>query len=102
MPHKNYKTSRWVKLRALHLSLSPLCVFCQQQGRTTAASVVDHITPHRGSEDLFWDPDNLQSLCASCHSATKQVQETHGYSQSAGKDGFPLDAAHPWNLSKNV
>ncbi|WP_327198035.1 HNH endonuclease [Sporanaerobacter acetigenes] len=28
---------------------------------------VDHIEPHKGNEDLFYDINNLQSLCKSCH-----------------------------------
>lgn len=33
------------------------------------ADHVDHVAPHRGDEELFWDISNLQSLCRSCHSA---------------------------------
>ena len=29
--------------------------------------VVDHIEPHRGDEDLFWDPTNLQSVSKEYH-----------------------------------
>lgn len=32
-----------------------------------AATVVDHIIPHRGNEELFWDEDNWQGLCKRCH-----------------------------------
>jgi 5-methylcytosine-specific restriction protein A len=28
---------------------------------------VDHIVSHHGDEALFWDEDNLQALCKSCH-----------------------------------
>jgi 5-methylcytosine-specific restriction protein A len=36
-------------------------------GRYRKATVVDHIIPHRGDEKLFWDRDNWQALCKSCH-----------------------------------
>lgn len=34
-------------------------------GRPT--SVVDHIIPHRGDQDLFWSEWNWQALCKHCH-----------------------------------
>jgi 5-methylcytosine-specific restriction protein A len=33
----------------------------------TPATAVDHIQPHRGDYELFWDSDNWQPLCATCH-----------------------------------
>ena len=59
--------SRWQKARAAWLMLHPLCAECQRHGRVTAATVVDHIIPHRGNMELFWDRDNWDSLCAPCH-----------------------------------
>jgi 5-methylcytosine-specific restriction protein A len=29
--------------------------------------VVDHIIPHKGDKDLFWDSNNWQPLCKTCH-----------------------------------
>ena len=51
-----------------HLAANPLCVECSKEGRTVAATEVDHIVPHRGDKELFWNPDNWQSLCKSHHS----------------------------------
>jgi len=31
------------------------------------ATVVDHIQPHKGDVILFWNKDNHQALCKSCH-----------------------------------
>ncbi|WP_278244315.1 HNH endonuclease [Caldisalinibacter kiritimatiensis] len=45
----------------------PLCVECEKNGELTPATVVDHIVPHHGDEALFWNEDNLQSLCKLCH-----------------------------------
>ena len=69
---------RWQKARERFLRANPLCVYCARVGRTTAASVVDHITPHRGDQTLFWDEDNWQSLCSPCHSSVKQAEEAAG------------------------
>ena len=36
---------------------------------------VDHITPHEGDSRRFWDQDNWQTLCATCH-AVKTGRES--------------------------
>ena len=62
-----------------------------------AATVVDHIIPHKGDSDLFWDESNWQSLCKRCHDSFKQKEEKQGYSNAIGHDGWPLDDKHPVN-----
>ncbi|WP_256371941.1 hypothetical protein [Roseivivax sp. THAF197b] len=37
--------------------------------------MVDHVIPHRGDMQLFWDRTNWQALCAHHHNAHKQRQE---------------------------
>ena len=69
---------RWVKYSHNYLSAHPLCVICEAKGKTTAATVVDHIVPHKGSQELFWDVSNHQSLCASCH-GRKTAREDGGF-----------------------
>ena len=58
---------QWRKARQRWLSEHPLCVVCQRVSKVTTATVVDHITPHRGNRDLFWTTTNWQSVCATCH-----------------------------------
>jgi 5-methylcytosine-specific restriction enzyme A len=65
----------WQKLRLSHLQQNPWCVRCEQDGRVTAAAQVDHTIPHKGDPALFWDPDNLQSLCETCHSRKTAVED---------------------------
>lgn len=72
---KWYHLARWRKLRALVLSEQPLCRVCVAHGRVTPSRDVDHITPHQGDVALFWDRDNLQGLCASCHSVKTHAEE---------------------------
>ena len=58
---------------------NPLCVECERQGRTVAATVVDHITPHRGNTFLFWSVNDWQSLCALCHNSWKaRIERAEG------------------------
>jgi 5-methylcytosine-specific restriction enzyme A len=86
---------RWRRERKVFLTQHPLCVFCEQQGHTTAANVVDHITPHRGNPSLFWDQGNWQSLCEHCHNTTKRRmemdEENRELKPAIGVDGYPID-----------
>lgn len=85
--------NRWRKARAAYLRKHPLCVHCAMLKRVVAASVVDHIEPHRlmdalqsGDEHriararyLFWDVDNnWASLCKPCHDGPAQACERNG------------------------
>ncbi|APX83806.1 hypothetical protein BV511_03110 [Methylorubrum extorquens] len=69
-----YGTSRWQRRRAGQLRLEPLCRACKSEGLIVAATVADHVVPHRGSVVAFWCGE-LQSLCTSCHSRAKQAEE---------------------------
>lgn len=97
--HRLYNTTRWRKCRALFLVKHPLCVYCQKQGRTTEAAIVDHIKAHKGDEQLFFAESNWQPLCRDCHDRVKQREELGQLVQGAGVDGIPIDANHPWNSS---
>ena len=59
--------ARWRRARIAFLQKHPLCAECQREGKLTPATVVDHIFPHRGDQQLFWDQDNWQPLCKECH-----------------------------------
>ena len=70
--------SRWRKARKHYLSLHPLCVLCKAEGKTTPATVVDHVKPHRGDEELFWDEGNWQAACKPHHDR-KTASEDGGF-----------------------
>lgn len=73
----------WQKARAGYLRKNPLCIQCQELGKMTAATDVDHIEPHRGDKTLFWDSANWQALCHPCHSA-KTAREDGGFGNARG------------------
>jgi len=93
-----YKTAAWRAIRLVQLGRTPLCERCSKLGRVTAANVVNHITPHKGSPELFYDAGNLQSLCAPCHDGEIQSRERTGRDHDTAVDasGMPIDPAHPW------
>ena len=79
---------RWQEERAGWLRQHPLCgdrlignsdehSLCLKLKRITAAQVVDHIIPHRGDMELFWNNTNWQSLCDPCHNK-KTFKEIQG------------------------
>ena len=87
-----YKTGRWQRLRRVHLTSSPLCVMCLEDGRIEPATVVDHIKRHGGDEAKFFDSDNLQSLCSTHHNSVKQSEERTGKPiRRVGPDGWPIE-----------
>lgn len=63
-----YRTRRWIRLRASVLQEQPFCVDCSKLNRLEPSTDVDHVRPHRGNVNLFWDSTNLQALCHACHS----------------------------------
>ncbi|ETT45233.1 HNH endonuclease [Paenibacillus sp. FSL R7-269] len=73
---------KWKVARARFLRHNPLCVHCFEAELVVEATVVDHIIPHRGDLTLFWDIQNWQALCASCH-GFKTAKEDGGFGNAA-------------------
>lgn len=73
---------RWERARKAWLAEHPLCAECERNGRVTAATVVDHIIPHKGDYNLFWDSEhNWQSMCKPDHDA-KTAREDGGFGRT--------------------
>jgi 5-methylcytosine-specific restriction protein A len=64
-----YNTAGWRRLRTQVLREEPLCMCEEHRGHddAPASTVVDHITPHRGDEILFYDRANLRGMAKRCH-----------------------------------
>ena len=75
-------TTAWSKAARTHLRTHPLCAYCLNgvfaPARTTLATLVDHLYPHRGSQALFWWKPGWVSACAPCHNGPKQSAERAG------------------------
>lgn len=85
--HQRGYDARWEKERLEHLAEHPLCADHQKRGYIEVATVVDHIIPHKGDKDLFWDKNNWQSLCKSCHDRKTQLEDrgSWNYQQQPAK-----------------
>lgn len=101
---KMYGTKHWRLLREQALLRDGFkcqhkgCGVMLRRGRSgDNSAVVHHLKPHKGDPDLFYDLDNLQSLCKKHHDSDAQSVESRGYSVEVGEDGWPIDPAHPAN-----
>lgn len=68
---------RWRKARLRFLRQHPVCEECDRHGRLKAATVVDHIKPHKGNCELFWDEGNWQPLCKRCHDRKTALEDSN-------------------------
>lgn len=74
----------WQAVRLSHLKAEPLCRLCGDEGRLTAAAVVDHIQTVADRPDLRLDDANLQSLCKPHHDARTARQVAGGHRGATG------------------
>lgn len=84
-----YNSRQWRAKRAGQLRNEPLCALCKQLGRTSIATVADHVVPHKGDVNLFWNGE-LQSLCKICHDGAKKEFEQSGQMRGCDVNGNPL------------
>lgn len=77
-------TSKWEKFRKTFLAEHPLCVECLKHGRIKPATDVDHIVPHKGDMNKFWNLKNLQALCHECHSRKTAIEDSNFLKTSRG------------------
>ena len=95
-----YQTKQWRLLRGTILTRDSYrcqrCGVTLTNGRSNPRSaVVHHKEPHRGNEQRFYDPSNVEAVCWQCHSGAIQSEEVLGYDATIGADGWPVDDRHP-------
>ena len=100
-----YGLMRWHRLardqRALDRFQCRTCgILCVGRPPALNSPVCDHIEAHHGDSALFWNPDNLQTLCKRCHDGAKAAQEARGYGAECDADSWPIDPAHPANVRR--
>jgi len=77
--HQRGYSVAWQRARVAYLSKHPLCRAHEAKGDTVVATVVDHIIPHKGDKEIFWDSGNWQPLCKSCHDHKTATQDGGGW-----------------------
>lgn len=83
---------RWRRASKSFLANNPFCVICAARPYPLSvipvpATVVDHVKPHRGDKELFWDETNWQALCTPCHN-----RKTARESRDARIDAMELES----------
>lgn len=73
----------WDLAAKAHLLQHPACVYHQMAAwggkpRIVAAQCVDHLVPHRGDREVFWNRRDWVSACHDCHNGPKQALEREG------------------------
>ncbi|WP_421925495.1 HNH endonuclease [Neoaquamicrobium sediminum] len=84
---------RWAKASKGHLAAHPLCRGCEAVGRVSAAVLTDHVIPHKGDMNLFWDSSQWQSSCQWHHDVVKQRLELLFVKGEIGQAELWLDSA---------
>jgi 5-methylcytosine-specific restriction protein A len=62
-----YNTAQWRTLRKIHLQSNPSCIKCGATKKDNIKIEVHHLVPPRGNEELFFDENNLATVCSACH-----------------------------------
>jgi 5-methylcytosine-specific restriction enzyme A len=80
----------WQRASKAWLREHPWCadLYGTHGERFELAKLVDHIVPHKGNRELFWDQSNWQSLCVACH-GRKTAMEDGGFGRVASSSGVP-------------
>lgn len=101
-------SNRWGRYRLMYLKANPLCVNCFKSDIYTPATIVDHIIPIDGEQDvLFWPEWNHQPLCHTCHNIktfkhdplTKQKRRNGAYREEEVKASHRTDWTHEYNCN---
>ena len=90
-----YNSKQWQQLR-LQAFIRDLYI-CQQCNKTVSqdhthrhAAIGNHIVKHNGDRVLFYDLDNIETVCKQCHDGHIQSIEKGGKGiQPIGLDGWP-------------
>ena len=87
-----YRQAKWLKLAKKHLARFNKCAACG----TTENLQVDHKITTRQDITKFYDPNNLCTLCCSCHAQKTSRERGHTRTRLVDDNGYPIDDKHPW------
>lgn len=73
---KWYNVAEWKTLRMrVFIRDHFTCQICGRIDGNTSRLIGDHKVPHRGDRSLFFDEENVWTLCKPCHDSEKQKRE---------------------------
>ncbi|MBN9472280.1 MAG: HNH endonuclease [Bosea sp.] len=95
-------SARWDRASLAFKAQHPLCIGCEARGKTVPTDVVDHIVPHRGDQDLFWDIGNWQPCCRICHDRVKARLEVMWSRGEIGASALRLTSKRAMAIGREV
>jgi 5-methylcytosine-specific restriction endonuclease McrA len=84
-----YERRAWRRRSSLTLASQPLCIECLRKGIVEPAVVCDHIEPHHGDANKFWN-SKTQGLCRACHAIKTNKEQGYKSKVTIGLDGWPI------------
>ena len=99
--HQRGYDAEWKKHRDQFLLEHPLCVECRRKGYVMPATVVDHIIPHKGDKDLFWNKSNWQPLCETHHNIKTASEDRGAWMPVTTKAVNDPDRKSPFKVQGN-
>jgi 5-methylcytosine-specific restriction endonuclease McrA len=68
--------TRWNSASFKFRRANPWCLGCfAALGIATRAALVDHVIPHKGDREKFWNERNLQPCCIACHGIKAMLED---------------------------
>lgn len=62
-----YNTKRWKNISQYKKNINPICEMCEEEGFVIRGELVHHIKDGEKFKNIFYNLDNLKTLCKSCH-----------------------------------
>lgn len=93
---------QWDKASLAFKRANPLCLGCKAVGLTKPVEVTDHIIPHKGDEELFWNEDNWQACCRWHHDSVKARLELRFECKEITAEALRLDSPEAIALTRDL
>lgn len=87
-------------LRDLYTCQRCGCIVIEGNRHHPRAAVANHKKAHKGDPELFFDIENVETVCKADHDTLIQREEARGYTIGADLNGRPVDPSHPWNRTE--
>ena len=91
--------AKWKAAAAEFKLRHPYCLGCAALGRKIATEVVDHVQPHKGDQEQFWNTSMWQAACRWHHDVVKKQLEAMFIRGTISADALWLDSGAARSIS---
>jgi 5-methylcytosine-specific restriction enzyme A len=89
----------WKAAAAKFKRTHPFCLGCEALNRRVATEVVDHVVPHKGDAEVFWNASAWQPACRWHHAVVKQKLERLFLQGTIAAEALWLDSGAAVSIS---